>query len=679
MSADNIYFAAKEPNQTAEILLDKANVWFNHLHMNGYLDKIKEMWMAYHGAYYANAVDGHKVVFGGEQGELAQLAVNHLRNIAEHMLVMVTANRPSMQARATNTDYKSLVQTRLANDLLDYYMREKRLEKYLKTAVEYSIVMASGYVKMDWNATSGEIHDFNEDTNVPIYEGDVEFCNLSPFDVVFDTTKESYNLDWVVCRTYKNKYDLAAKYPELENKIKDLATKSDLYKYRFDVMINEHTDDVPVYEFYHKRTESMPDGRYMMFLGPDVVLLDSPMPYRTLPVYRIAPSDILGTPFGYTPLFDILPIQDAVNSLYSTILTNQHAFGVQNIYVPRGADVSFSSLSGGLNIIEGNPQFGKPESMNLTNTPKEVFDMLKMLEQAQETLTAVNSVTRGNPEASLKSGTALAMVQSMTLQFMSGLQQSYVQLIEDVGTGLIAMLKDFATVPRIALIAGKSQRAYVEREFTGDDLSQVNRVIVDVGNPLAKTTAGKIQMAQELIQYGIIKTPEEYFTVLNTGNLNVMTEYQQNENLLIRAENEKLAEGQEVVALAIDAHVQHIKEHKGVLADPDLRTDPNLVQHVLKHINEHIELLRNTDPALLSTLGEQPIGPVGGTPPNPGDPNAGVNTSQAPASPEAAMDPNMGVPQPPPVQPPSPPAPFNNLPTDPAQMQPGAGGMMPMG
>ena len=50
----------------------------------------------------------------------------------------------------------------LANGLLDFYMREKRLEVYLKRAVEYSIVMGAGYIKMEWNSTSGEIYDYIE-------------------------------------------------------------------------------------------------------------------------------------------------------------------------------------------------------------------------------------------------------------------------------------------------------------------------------------------------------------------------------------------------------------------------------------------------------------------------------------------------------------------------------------
>lgn len=609
--SDNTYFAAKEPDKAASDILGKADLWFNQLYSNNYLDKIRDMWMAYHGAYYGSAGGGHRVTFGGEQGELVNLSVNHFRNIGEHIITMITSNRPTFQARATNTDAKSMAQAKLANELLDYYMRENRMEVYLKRAVQYAVVLGSGYIKMEWNATSGEIYDFNDDTQTPIYEGDVEFCNLSPFDVICDPTKEVQDQIWVLTRSFKNKYDLAAKYPEYAEKIKGLSTKTDLYRFRLDNLAYEQTDDVPVYEFYHKRSESLPDGRYLMFLSSEIVPVDVPLPYRDLPVYRIAPSEILGTPYGYSPMFDLLQIQEAINSLYSTILTNQHAFGVQNVYIQRGADLSVKGLEGGLNVIEGN---SKPESINLTETPKEVFDFLVKLEQAMETISGVNSVARGNPEASLKSGTALALVQSQALQYMSGLQEQYVRLIEDVGVGLINMLKDFAAVPRVAMIAGKANRTYVKTEFTGDDLAQVNRVIVDVGNALANTKSGKLQIAQDLLQYGSVSA-EDYITVLNTGRLDAMTDDTQDELILIKSENEAMSDGTMVNALAIDEHVMHIKHHRSLLSDPAIRSNEEFSQTVLMHINQHIDLLRSVDPALLTVLGQQPIGPVGGSPP----------------------------------------------------------------
>jgi hypothetical protein len=670
------YFAAKPAEECAAVVLKKADAWSNNLEANGYLDKLRMAWSAYHGAYYTDAASGHQVTFSGDQGEIVNLPVNHLRNLAQHVLVMTTATRPTMEARATNTDYKSLTQTVLANGLLDYYMREKRLENFLKCAVESAIVLGSGFIKMAWNETSGELYDYNDETNTPIYEGDVEFTNLSPFDVIVDNTKESASQnDWIVCRTWKNRYDVAAKYPEFKEAISRLPSKTEALRYRFNFISNDETDDVAVYEFFHRRSEALPDGRYVMFLAEDIVLSDGPMPYRKLPIFRIAPSDIMGTPYGYSNVFDLLPLQEAINSIYSTMLTNHNAFGVQNILVPRGADISIQELTGGLNIIEANMQGGlKPEALNLLQTSPESFKLAEIVEQKMEVLSGVSSVSRGQPDPNLKSGTALAMVQSMSLQFMSGLQQSYVALIEDVGTSLITMLRDFAAVPRVAAIVGKNNRAYM-KEFKGDDLQNVNRVIVDVGNALARTTAGRVEMAEQLLQMGAIKDPQQYFSVINTGRLDVMTEGTQNEILCIKSENEALMAGENPPVLMTDDHRLHALEHKSVLADPDLRKDPVLVQNVLAHLQQHFNEAQQTDPALLSWLGQQPLpqpvmgpqgppqGPQGGPPaggPPPGKPNANVALQPDPAQQPSGSLPNL----------PSPPPPFDKMPTNPAEALP---------
>jgi hypothetical protein len=627
MSDNSIYFANKPAEERASILISKTDQWFQSMDTSGYLSKLRTMYAAYHGAYFTDSGDSHNISFSGEQGELVQMAINHLHNMCTIMINMITATRPSMQARSINTDYKSLVQTKLANGLLDYYMRDKRLEAYLKTAVEYAIVLGAGYIKLEWNATAGEIYDYNEELGVEIREGDLEFSTLSPFDVFFDTNRENRDHDWIITRSFKSRFDLIAKYPEHEDRILRLPTKNTLKKFASFTFHQDETDLIPVYEFYHKRTEAVPDGIYQLFLSEDISLLESPLPYRSLPIYSIAPGYYLGTPFGYSPMFDLLGIQDAVNSLYSAVLTNHTAFAVQNIVVPQGANVSMSELSGNLNVIEYNQQLGEIKPLNLTQTPKEVFEFIQILEKAMETISGINSVSRGNPDPNLRSGNALALVQSMSLQYISGLQQSYAMTIEDLGTGIINVLKDHANVPRVATIVGKNNRTYLE-EFTGDQLSAVNRVVVDIGNPLARTTAGRVEMAEQLLQMGAIKTPEQYFSVINTGQLDVMTEDTQAQLFLVKAENERLVKGQHVAAIFTDEHALHIKEHATVLADPELRFDPELFQKVSAHIQEHVDLLRSTDPNILGILGQQPLAPVGGSPnaPQQGQPTAPSNS-----------------------------------------------------
>jgi hypothetical protein len=73
-----------------------------------------------------------------------------------------------------------------------------------------------------------------------------------------------------------------------------------------------------------------------------------------------------------------------------------------------------------------------------------------------------------------------------------------------------------------------------------------------------------------------------------------------------------------VVAVLTDAHSLHIREHKAVLADPDLRMDAELVQRTLAHIQEHLDILSNPNVAnILTLLGEQPLGPPAGSPVSP--------------------------------------------------------------
>jgi hypothetical protein len=550
---------------------------------------------------------------------------------------MITSNRPIMDARAINTDYKSLAQTYLANGILDYYMREKHLEIALKKAVEMAIVMGSGFIKLEWNATAGETYDVDDETGEFTYEGELEFTNLSPFDVVVDGTKESWNNEWIMTRSFVNRYNLMAKYPEIADKIRAVPSKNDSTVYRLAIFSNDDTDDIPVYEFFHKRTEAMPNGRYMLFVDGDIVLLDANLPYRVLPIFRIAAGEILGTPYGYSPAFDCLPIQEMLNSTYSAIATNQNAFAVQNLWVPRGADIQVNTLDGAMNIIEGNM---KPEALQLTATPGEVFKFLDVLIQAMETISGVNSVARGNPEASLKSGSALALVQSMALQFISGLQQSYVHLVEQVGTSVIQILKDFATTPKVVALVGRNNRPLL-KEFTGEAINSINRVVVDLGNPLSRTIAGRVQMAEQLAQMKLLKTPQQYFQVMNTGRLDVTFEGEEKELLNIKQENEALLNGDDVKAIALDDHRMHITEHKAVFADPEVRKDEQLMARALAHIQEHIQLLKNTDPDLLDALGQKPLPPP---PPPPG---------MMPPPGPPGMHPGM-PPGPPPPPPPGP-------------------------
>lgn len=633
------YWASVPTKEIADEIIDKVDKYFEFLSYTGRLNLYRRSY-AY---YYRPRLTGSQLNPTGEQGELTSISVNHYRNLLLHLETMTTQQRASFEPRATNTDVKSQSQVILATGLLDYYMREKKLERNIKQAVKDALIFGEGFLCAEWDPTSGEEYGKTA-TGATVYQGDMKYTNYMPLNVVRDFTKQAPNQDdWYILRDFENKYTLAAKYPDLADKI--LEDSVDMLEVVATTTLNslalEESDNIVVYRLFHRPTPAMPQGRFVTCLDNGTVMLDGPFPYKDLNVFRITPDEETGTCFGFTVGFDLLPVQEAMDILYSTAVTNQATFGVQNILVPKGHDLSTSQISGGLNLMEYDPQIGEPKSLNLTSTPPEIFNFMQMLEKLGETISGVNSVARGNPEASLKSGAALALVQSMAIQFSMNLQQSYGQLVEDVGTGTIKILQQFAAVPRVAMICGKSNRPLM-REFKGSDLSDINRVMVDLGNPVTRTTAGKVNLADALLERNMIDNPDQYIQVVTTGKLEPVIEGKQAELLLIKAENENLADGIPQVAIVTDQHSQHILEHKTVLASPEARQDPKILQATLDHIQQHINFLRTGDPQLLQLVNQQSLGmgaPQGA--PMPGqmmDP-AAATQGQMPGMPNAPQPP----------------------------------------
>ncbi len=614
------YWAAAKPSDLTSYLTKKISDYYEFVTKYQFMDRWQRAYLAYYGMA-ESGLDSSRLNQAGENGEQYIIKVNHFRALLQNLLTLTTSQRPALQPKAQNTDSKSLNQTILARSILDFYMTEKRLEKDLKKACEFGLIAGEGFLVENWNATRGHIYD-TAPNGAPIYDGDAEFNVYHPLDVIRECWSENnQNPSWYIIRTFKNKYDLAAKYPEMADDIVGITCAPDFYK-RYTLQGYDSagkSDYVPVYMFYHAPTEALPNGRMFEFLASDVYTTDGPLAYKNVPIYRIAPADYHGTPFGYTVAYDLMGLQKNYDSLASIVTTNQLNYGVQNILIPRGSEINVVHLAQGLNAIEYDKNLGKPEPLNLVQTPAEIFSQMDRIQHLMEMISGISATARGNPESNLHSGAALALVAAQAVQFNSGLQASYNRLLEDTGTGLIEILQEYASTPRIAQIAGKSNRARVQ-EFKGEDLKGINRVTVETVNPISKTAAGRLQEAQDLLQNKMIKNPQHYFEVITTGTLDTLYEHETSQILNIRSENEDLIDGKTPIVAITDLHVEHIKEHATCMDSPEARKDPSIVAAVTAHIQAHIETLRTGDPQLLMVLGQQSLPPQGTPQPGPGGP-----------------------------------------------------------
>lgn len=636
------YWAAKETEEVAKEILEKFQHYKDYVQQSGMITDLRKSYNTY---YYRPHIQDI-------QQSLKAIHINHYANNINHILTTITSTRPAWEPRAVNSDLSSQNNTQLAAGLLDFYMREKHIEKKINKACELALFLKEGWISVDWNATGGEIYGQDENGQ-EIREGDVEVDVHTLLDVGRDVRRRDMNHDWYILRKFKNKWDLAAKYPDLAEKIIAVSS-SDKYGVEYELSVQNtavkalesNEDLIPTYSFYHDKTTAMPQGRLVVLVSDDVVLFDGPLPYKKPYLFPMTSSEHFENAFGHSKVMDGLPVQDAFNLCMSSILTNVAANGVQNFQTPKGGTPKVSQLKDGMNLLEFDPKLGPVVPMELLKTAPEVYNFATMLSNEMDLLLGVPPISKGIAPATM-SGTAMALLQQQAIQSSSGIQTSYTLLLENVGTALIELLQVYAVVPRIAMIAGKSKKGML-KTFTSEDLKGIGRVIVDSANPLTKTSAGRVEVANQLLQSpGMIKTPEQYLGVLTTGNLEPLYQHDNANRMLMVSENEVLMDGGTVPVVLTDDDSMHILEHQCVLASPEARENPQIVEAVLRHIQEHIDNGRNKDPQLAAALKQVSMFQAPMPPPMPGQaPNVG------PVMASPAVNETSGVNLPKPAQPP---------------------------
>ena len=154
----------------------------------------------------------------------------------------------------------------------------------------------------------------------------------------------------------------------------------------------------------------------------------------------------------------------------------------------------------------------------------------------------------------------------------------------------------------IAQIAGENDPDGL-RAFIDPSLDQIGSTECERVNPIFRTLAGKFDIANNLLERGLIENIGQYYQVLETGRLEPVTDPDRKCQSQIDAENEILSQGPPmqptgkldpmtmqpemkltaVPALWTDDPIKHIKAHASVLDSPENRANPAIVQAVICH------------------------------------------------------------------------------------------------
>lgn len=628
------YWAKAGPEKIGSEILARVEQHHQRMEARGHYDLMRKSYRGWYGESLLGA-SSSELRLGGKQGELVLSKANVFRAVGRQMLSLVVKHRPSFNTRAANMDYESQAQAITADSLCEHYMRRERLERHINETTETGFVMQQGYLRMRWDTERGEQYGVDPDTETPVMTGDVAADTLTAFDVVHDPRRKYGSWDWVVARDFRNKYDLATRYPEHADRLTKIDGAEAWEQSVMGQPEDEETVDIPVYEFYHRPTPALPKGRHVIVADAQAVLFDGPMPYDRLPVLQLTPSYRLGTSLGYTDLYDCIGPQELLDSVLTAIMSNYDAHSVQNVAKSKMTDIEIGALPGGghvWNVQQGDPM---PQGINLTKLPDGWKDLLQILESWITKQVGSNDVARGDP-SSVTSGAMAAVFVQSAIEFSGNLEENRTRLIEDALDLLISILKAYAHAPRIVEIAGKDKE-YMLKEWSAKDISGASRVVVDSGNAMQRTVPGRMAMADKFVELkGNPELYNAYVEVVTTGKIDPVVSRPQRQRMLIRRENDLLAKGPQMItepqmgpdgmpmldemgapmtttrlngikATLADFHHDHLLEHFGVLDSPEARENPKVIDAVYYHcMQEHDAIWSQAPPSLLAALGIPP-------------------------------------------------------------------------
>lgn len=594
------------------------------------INPVYQMWMRNSYAYYSTVLDSQSWMsalrFEGDQGELVKMAVPQARSLIRQLLTLVGKQKLAFQAIAQVQKSDVTEEVRIANAICEDTVDKQNLDVQTEYMVELGLVIGTAFMKATWRSDKGTpkgvVTNASGREDV-VYDGDLEISTPHLLDMVYDFTLPHWtDNDWAECRVKRSRWSLIAQHPEIEQEILNLPSVYQDKQTR-SILGMDDDDMVYVYELYHRPTPALPRGRMMMYSSSQTIYFDDENKYGCIPIEQFKPEPIAGLGFGYPMLSNLLPAQEMYDHDLSAIATNHSGLGVQNVCIPRGADVDVRQIYG-MNYMAYTPQDvpggGKPEPLNLVNSSPELFKLPEVLLSNMQQMSNINAAVRGEVGSST-SGVAIATLTTNALEFLTSYSKASNSVLEKIMMHSINAYKKFATVPRLISITGRNYQSF-SRYFTGDKLAPIQAIKIQAINPLMMTIAGRMQVAETSIKEGMVKSLQDYAAILDGQPLSKLFETELSQSDLIQSENEMMQDGQNVLPLSIDDHPMHIFKHKVLLNDPRIRKDQGRVKIVLDHIAEHDRLAKETDP-MLQAMANTGRMPEGGIPPPAAPPPGG--------------------------------------------------------
>ena len=546
---------------------------------------------------------------------------NHIAPIVETRLAKLAKVRPTPNVRPTSSEQNDVYCAKLAKAIIDYTRNKLQIPKIISEATVWSEVCGTSFYKVTWNSSKGTVLSENEKGKISVGEIEVSVC--PPFEIYPESSScndindcksiihaRAYHIDDI-----KRIWGVDVKGEDINVFSLDNVQAIGGYGYfgnTSKVVNGIRNNYAIVLEKYENPTTEFPNGRLIIIAGDKLVHL-SELPYlngndgeRCFPFIRQTCIDHPGCFWGSSIIERLIPVQRSYNTLKNRKHEFMNRLSMGVLTVEDGSvdteNLEDDGLSPGKVLVYrqgSNP----PKFMNFDRVPIDFTSEENILLNEFTYISGVSDLLRNSvANYSQMSGVALQVLVEQDDTRISITADKIRESIKMMAKHVLRLYRQYATVPRLSKIVGDNGDIEVFY-FNSSDISS-DDVVFETGNEVGETVAQKRSMVFDLLNAGLLHDENGKLSnrmrvkALDLLGFGVWENAQDiNELHLKKASNEnlKFLEGCiKLDPLEVDDHDIHITEHTALMLggefDKKAEKNPNLIEHVLKHIRKHKQM-----------------------------------------------------------------------------------------
>ena len=415
---------------------------------------------------------------------------------------------------------------------------------------------------------SGEEIDLNQIPRV----GDHKMELPMPFQVLHEPKAQWKDVNYLFKCTIKHidevKAENSDKPAEAFERILDGSSANDYKEAKFE----DWGHHVVQWEFYHKATRFVPNGKYAKFYN-GILITHGDLPYSHggLPCSRFTDYDDLINAHGRS-FYESLKLPSVMINNMMKVAYRSFVLSAYPKIIMQQDSVNMYSMANGPFVMEYLPGTEKPSIVNFSAGNNDFFPLNDHVEKFMEKNSGTFGISRGDQPANARARSILNFYEEQEQERESSQIRKITAFIEKSAQQVLANSADFYKPDdgRTIRVVGKNNQYKLEKMTSETKLSGSYNVKLERTTALSESKQGRIDQISTLSSMPLAEndgTPglfkrEEILALLEVGDSASFFEQSAAPAEAAASENEDLFEGKDVPAPEMyQAHLAHWSVH----------------------------------------------------------------------------------------------------------------------